>query len=127
MEVLQRSRNSLRGEPSVETHAEEEPEAPNKSASGRAKNRHVDLVPGDALQACSNVHPSPKKSPPGTTTSADMNADLELKPPILGLSGARLCQLVLNRNSVLDSIHCARELGQHAVPGSVGHPGLRAR
>jgi len=71
--------------------------------------------------------PLTKKSPPGTTTSADMNADPELKPPILGLSGARLCQRVLNRNSVLDSIHCARELGQHAVPGSVGHPGLRAR
>ena len=59
-----------------------------------------------------------------------MDADPELKAAILGLSGARLCELILNRNGALDGIDRARKLRQHAVASRVGDPpamiGMRA-
>ena len=51
-----------------------------------------------------------------------MNADPELKATILGLSGARLCELLLDRNGALDRIDRARKLGQHAIASGVGDP-----
>src|SRR5215217_3901872 len=53
---------------------------------------------------------------------AHVNADPELKPPLLGLSGARLCELLLNGNAALDRIDRARKLGEHAVASGVGDP-----
>jgi len=49
-----------------------------------------------------------------------MDADPESKATILRLSGARLCQLLLNGDAALHGIDCARELGQHTVASGVG-------
>ena len=82
------------------------------------------MPPGSAKPSrrAATFTPSPSRSPPRTTTSPDMDADPELKAAILGLSGARLCELLLNRHGALDGIDRARELGQHAVASRVGDP-----
>src|SRR3954447_18664358 len=51
-----------------------------------------------------------------------MDADPELKAAILGVSGARLCELLLHLDGALDGIHRARELGKHAIASGVGDP-----
>ena len=69
-----------------------------------------------------DVHAVAKEIPTPDHHIADVNADPELKAAILGLSGARLGQLLLYRDGALDGIHGARELGQHAVASRVGDP-----
>ena len=51
-----------------------------------------------------------------------MDADAELKAPILRHPGVRSRKLLLHRDGALDGIHGAWELRQHAVPCRVGDP-----
>ena len=77
---------------------------------------------GETLQAGGDIHTVAEEVSSPDHHIAHVNADPELKPPLLGLSGARLCELLLNRNGALDRIDRARKLGQHAIASGVGDP-----
>ena len=53
---------------------------------------------------------------------ADMDADSELEPAVRRDLLVDLRKPLLRRHRALDGIHRARELGQEAVTGGVGHP-----
>ena len=77
---------------------------------------------GETLQPSRDIHPIAEQVSAPNHHIADVDADPELKAAILGHSGARLCQLLLNRHRALNRIHGARELREHAIASRVGDP-----
>ena len=74
------------------------------------------------LQTGRDVHAVPQQVAAPNHHVPHVHSDPELKAAILRLSGARLCQLLLDRDGALDGIDGARELGQHAIASGVGDP-----
>jgi hypothetical protein len=87
----------------------------------RAGNRDPSGL-SKTLQAGGDIHTVPQQVPSPDHHVADVHADPELKPPILGLPRARLCQLLLHRNGTLNGIDRARELSQDAIASRICDP-----
>ncbi len=77
---------------------------------------------GEALQPRGHVDPGPEESPVLCPDLAQVNADPELHPAVLGQQLVAPAERVLHLHRAVHGPHSARELGQEVVPGEVDQP-----
>ena len=81
---------------------------------------------GQRLQAGGDVHAIAEQVIALDHHVAEVDADPELEPPVLGQLAISGCQLLLDLDRASCGFDGTRELGQHAVPGAADDPAVAA-